>query len=247
MDLHIHTVLSPCAEVEMIPELIILQAQRSGLDMIAVCDHNAAENAGACITAACGSTVKVLAGIECESREGVHVLGIFDRAENALQLQDFIWSRLPAEPNRPEFFGAQMVVDASGEFIRFNDRMLAASADASVEELVQRIREADGLPLPAHVNKTHAGLLGVLGLMPEGLDVPAVEVFLPPGSDAQTLAKLRTTFSQLETLKCIRSSDAHRLEEIGQSRSFVWVESRSVGELELAFDGRLGRSLEELC
>ena len=46
VDLHLHTVLSPCAEVEMIPPLIVEQARKLGLEAIAVTDHNSAENVG---------------------------------------------------------------------------------------------------------------------------------------------------------------------------------------------------------
>ena len=40
-DLHVHTVLSPCAEVEMIPPLIVQAALEKQIDLIAITDHNA--------------------------------------------------------------------------------------------------------------------------------------------------------------------------------------------------------------
>ena len=44
-DLHVHTVLSPCASVEMTPSLVVETALELGLDIIAVTDHNAGDNA----------------------------------------------------------------------------------------------------------------------------------------------------------------------------------------------------------
>jgi len=41
-DLHIHTCLSPCAELEMLPKFILEQAQELGLQIIAITDHNSA-------------------------------------------------------------------------------------------------------------------------------------------------------------------------------------------------------------
>ena len=41
-DLHVHTALSPCGGEEMSPPAIVDAALAAGLDMIAVCDHNAA-------------------------------------------------------------------------------------------------------------------------------------------------------------------------------------------------------------
>ena len=46
-DLHVHTVLSPCAEVEMIPPLIVRTALEKNIDLIAITDHNASANVGA--------------------------------------------------------------------------------------------------------------------------------------------------------------------------------------------------------
>jgi len=240
MDLHIHSVLSPCAEVEMLPELIVMKAEMEGLDVVAVCDHNSAENAAACVEAAKGSAVRVLPGIECETREGVHVLGIFDRPEQAERMQEFVWSRLPDEPNRPEFFGQQLVVSADGEFVRCNPRLLAVSADAGIEEMCARIRELGGLALPSHVDKTFAGLIGVLGLLPEGLELEGVEI-----SGALTPQEARRRYPQLDGLGLVRSSDAHRLNEIGQGWTAAWLENRTVEEIRLALCGRKGRRLEE--
>lgn len=39
-DLHIHTVLSPCGDLEMSPTAIVERALARGLDMIAISDHN---------------------------------------------------------------------------------------------------------------------------------------------------------------------------------------------------------------
>ena len=39
-DLHIHTVLSPCGDLEMSPTAIVERALSRGLDMIAISDHN---------------------------------------------------------------------------------------------------------------------------------------------------------------------------------------------------------------
>ena len=39
-DLHVHTVLSPCAGIEMIPPLIVEEALERGIRLIAITDHN---------------------------------------------------------------------------------------------------------------------------------------------------------------------------------------------------------------
>jgi 3',5'-nucleoside bisphosphate phosphatase len=39
-DLHIHTVLSPCGDLEMSPGNIVSEADLKGLDIIGITDHN---------------------------------------------------------------------------------------------------------------------------------------------------------------------------------------------------------------
>jgi len=63
IDLHIHTVVSPCAEIEMIPPLIVRRAVELGLDLIAITDHNTAENVEAVQQAAAAVGLVVLSGM----------------------------------------------------------------------------------------------------------------------------------------------------------------------------------------
>jgi histidinol phosphatase-like PHP family hydrolase len=39
-DLHIHTVLSPCGDLEMSPENILAAARNKNIDILGITDHN---------------------------------------------------------------------------------------------------------------------------------------------------------------------------------------------------------------
>jgi len=105
-DLHIHTVLSPCAEVEMIPPLIVRRARELGLGLIAITDHNSAENVDSVQRAARGSGLKVLPGMEVQTSEEVHVLCLFDTLEQVLDWQECVFGSLPPLKNREEVLAA---------------------------------------------------------------------------------------------------------------------------------------------
>ena len=176
-DLHIHTVLSPCAEVEMIPPLIVRRARELGLGLIGITDHNSAENVAAVIEATEGSGVAVLPGIEVQTREEVHLVTLFDTAEQALTWQMEVYDHLPDLRNNEDHFGAQFVVDATGEYVRRNERFLLTSTDMSLEMVVAMVHDLGGLALPAHVDRPAFSLIANLGFVPPDLDVPAVEIF----------------------------------------------------------------------
>ena len=52
IDLHIHSVLSPCGGAEMMPPAVLLMAEQRGLATVGIVDHSSAGNAGAFFAAA---------------------------------------------------------------------------------------------------------------------------------------------------------------------------------------------------
>ncbi|MHB1000927.1 MAG: PHP domain-containing protein [Armatimonadota bacterium] len=222
-DLHIHTILSPCAEVEMIPPFIVERAIEVGLDIIAITDHNSAENVQAVIDAADGSALKVLPGIECETLEGVHLICLFDTVQSAMEMQEIIYASLPNLPNRPETFGAQFVVDSTGDFIRYNERLLLVPTGIPLEDVVEAVNRLGGLAIPAHVDRPSYGIYGVLGFLPDEPVFNAVEI-----SKHLTPDQAASRYPDLDGKSILCSSDAHRLEEIGTGRCRLDMKHRSV-------------------
>src|SRR3990172_1612078 len=111
VDLHIHTVLSPCAELSMGPKDIVHKAIGEGLDMIAITDHNAADNVNAVIGAARNFPLTVIAGMEVSTKEEAHVLCLFEDVDRVMQFQEFIQGGLPEGVNDESFFGPQIICD----------------------------------------------------------------------------------------------------------------------------------------
>ncbi len=93
--MHIHTCLSPCADLEMSPSAVVERAIEKELDIIAVCDHNSSENAVYVIKAAEGTALTVLPGMEVTSREEAHLLAIFDGVDELYALQRIVYDKLP--------------------------------------------------------------------------------------------------------------------------------------------------------
>ncbi len=239
-DLHVHTVLSPCAEVEMIPPLIVARACELALGIIAVTDHNSAENAAAVIEAAQGLDLKVLPGMEVQSREEVHLLCVFDTLEQALDWQEYVYAHLPPLKNREEYFGAQFVVDSTGDYVRSNDRLLLASTSLSVEEVARGVEQRKGLCIPAHVDRPSFSLLANLGFVPQDVHWSAMEV-----SRQANVEQLQRQHPTLEGYAFVSSGDAHRLDELSD-RTILTIECPSVAEIVMAFGRQDGRRVKVL-
>lgn len=237
-DLHVHTVLSPCAEVEMIPPLIVKQAKQLGLELIAITDHNAAHNVEPMLEAAAGTGLAVLPGMEVQSREEVHLVCLFDTLEQVLAWQEQVFAALPAKENDEDFFGAQFVVDATGDYRGTETRLLSVSTALSVEQVVDGVRALEGIVLPAHVDRPSYSLIANLGFVPPRLQIAGVEL-----SRHADLAEVARRFPQVAGYGKVVSGDAHRLEEMS-ARSMLKVKGPTVSEVALAVAGRDGRRVE---
>ncbi|MBC7234852.1 MAG: PHP domain-containing protein [Chloroflexi bacterium] len=238
VDLHVHTVVSPCAEVEMIPPLIVRRALELGLSIIAVTDHNTADNVAAVQRAAEGTNLAVLAGMEVQTREDAHILCLFDTAEQALAWQGVVYAHLPDMPNNEEVFGAQFVVDEMGEFMHKNERLLLTATSLSPEQVVSGVRSLGGIAIAAHIDRQAFSLLMSLGFLPPGLQLSAVEI-----SRHTTPEAVLARYPSLRGMPIIASGDAHRLAEMC-AHTLVTLRSPSVRELELALRGEGGRAVE---
>ena len=193
----------------MIPPLIVRRALAQGLALIAITDHNASANCAAVIQVAAGTGLVVLPGMELQTAEEVHLLCLFDTVEQVLTWQGTVFDHLPLRSNSEDLFGAQYVVDACGDYVRTEERLLATSSDLGLEDAVRRVNALGGLAIPAHVDRPSFSLLANLGLVPPGLAVPALELFRL--TDPKTAAIRQ---SVLSGWPLVRDSDAHRLEDI---------------------------------
>ena len=236
-ELHAHTVLSPCAAVEMIPPLLVRAALAQGIQLLAITDHNASANVVAVEAAAAGTGLVVLPGMELQTREEVHLLCLFDSRAQLAAWQGVVDACLPDQPNEPDFFGEQFVVDATGEFVRREERLLLTSAAITLEAAVEGINAMGGLAIPAHVDRKAFGLLAALGFVPPGLAVPALELsrFTSPET-------ARRTLPQVAGYTLIQNGDAHQLDGLlGVTR--LTVAAPTMAEIGLALRGEGGRSV----
>ncbi len=216
-DLHIHSCLSPCGSDDMTPSNICGMAMLKGLNMIAVTDHNTARNLPAVKACADAYGLLLIPGMEITTREEVHLLGYFPTVDTALSFSEFLRGHMPNKKNKPSFFGNQLVMDEDDNVIAEEDELLIGAADLPLSELVKLIREAEGVPVPAHINRGSNGLLINLGFVPEDLRLTAVEVWrgLPCAHTPQ------------EGRVVLHSSDAHYLGDIMEADVFVSLEERS--------------------
>jgi PHP family Zn ribbon phosphoesterase len=240
-DLHIHTCLSPCASLDLSPRRIIERALEERLDLIAITDHNIAKNVPAVMHQAEKLGLKIIPGMEVQSREEIHILTLFSDWPSLSAWEEMVRQHLPAIPNDPEFFGDQPVVDAEGNILEFEERLLINSIDYSLDEIRGQVLQREGLFIPAHYDKDSLSLISQLGFVPPDLKPDALEM------GRKTQAALpkdpRDPSAGIPRIVC---SDAHQAEDIGRARTVFLLAEPTLNELRLAFQGKEGRKVVKL-
>jgi predicted metal-dependent phosphoesterase TrpH len=232
IEFHVHTVLSPCAEVEMIPPLIVLETIDRGIDVIAITDHNSISNIEAVQKSACNTDLLVLAGLELTTKEDIHLLCIFDGLPKTKQFYSIVYPLMPATLNNPELFGEQFVVDETGEFIENEKRLLLSATNITINQAVDEVHRQGGLAIAAHIDRKSNGLLEVLGFPPEKVKFDAMEISMNINLDIAY-----KKYPSIKNQQLIQSGDAHRLNEIIGKNKLV-VEKKNFKEISEALHNK---------
>ncbi len=239
-DLHVHTCLSPCADLEMYPRAVVDRALAQKIDIIAICDHNASENAQFVLKSAEGKPLTVLPGMEITSSEEVHLLALFDTLDDLKKIQDIVYGHLSGM-NREEIFGCQAIVNDLDEVEGFNDRFLLGATQLSLREIVDHIHGFGGLVVASHIDRDSYSVISQLGFIDPEIHLDALEVTHQTG-----LRGARMKYPELSAYPLVESSDAHFVNDIGRGVTTIFLERGTISELKMAFSKQGGRYIQEI-
>jgi len=221
----------------MSPRKIVQKSLEKHLDLIAICDHNTAENIGATQREGKRRGIAVLPGMEICSKEEVHLVALFKKTEDGLKMQEYVYAHLPGK-NQPEVFGHQVIADEHDQVLGENPRLLIGATQLSIVDVAKEVHQLGGICISSHVDRPSYSLIGQLGFIPPDLHLDAVEV-----SYRVPLDKALTQVPGIADYPCVTSSDAHFLHDIGK----VWTEfvlaSPTVEEIRMALAGIDGRRI----
>ena len=231
-DLHIHSCLSPCANLEMAPSEIVERAVAAGMGGIALSDHQSAKNTPAIAECARRAGLACLFGLEVQTAEEVHTLALFDEVEQALAMTDWVYAALPKRVNDPETFGDQPIVTWDNDIVDMEWRILAMGCQRTIPETAARVHELGGLYIAAHVDRPNYSVFSGLGAIPENC-FDAVEL--------SRTADEAIWLPRVEGYAVTRSSDAHNLDDVARVWTEADLEEFSIAALKRAFAAKATR------
>jgi len=235
-DLHIHTVLSPCGDLDMSPTNIIAKAREKGLDIIGITDHNSTRHCSLIRALAKPAGIFVLMGAEVTTREEVHCLSFFENDDQLSEFQVYLEKHLPPVPNDTQKFGYQVVVDKDEQIQEEIEYLLISALDQSINQVEQKVHSLGGIFIPAHIDRPSYSITSQLGFVPADLRIDGVEI-----SSGCKKESVLPFLPKQGNLSIIRSSDAHYPDQIGKVFTSFEMEHRSFGEMKMALHATGGR------
>jgi len=238
-DIHTHTVLSPCGDLEMSPVNIVRAAKERGIDILGITDHNSTLHAVLIKQLAEKEGIMVMMGAEVTTKEEVHCLCFFEKEEQLAEFQNYLNKHLPDIPNDTQKFGYQVVVNEEEEIVDEVDCLLISGLNQGIDEIEKKVHSLNGLFIPAHINKSINSVISQLGFLPADLKVDALEI-----SMHTTKKEFIRKNKYLKAYNFIQSSDAHYIGNIGNACTNFVMEELSFTEVRKALKMEDGRKIE---
>ena len=221
-DLHIHSCLSPCGDMDMTPNNLVNMAKLLGLDVIALTDHNSSRNCAAAMAVGREIGLLVIPGMELTTSEDIHAVCLFPTLEKALAWNDYVDGHRIKIRNRPDIYGRQVIMNALDEEVGELEHLLLPATEISIMNAYSMVRSFGGICYPAHIDRDSLSILSVLGEIDESCGFITAEL-----ADRSKLDALKALHPILNTLNIVTNSDAHYLENMRDAENQIELEELS--------------------
>ncbi len=160
-DLHIHSVLSPCADYLMTPNNILNMSMLNELDIIAVTDHNSMYQQNTISKLKESFDFLIIYGCELQVEDG-HLLVYFKTVDDALKFQSILESLIVKEPYDTIKYGTQAVCNVFDEDLYNVLYHLSTNLNCSLSSLLKLLETFDCIKVLAHLDKEKYSLISVI-------------------------------------------------------------------------------------
>ncbi len=213
-DLHLHSCLSPCGDMDMTPNNLVNMAKLLGLDVIALTDHNTSLNCEAAIKVGEAVGVLVIPGMELTTAEDIHAVCLFPTLEQALGFSEYVDAHRIKVKNKADIYGRQVIMNEDDEEIGEIEHLLLPASFITITEAYQKAKAFGGICYPAHIDRDSLSILSVLGEIDPYCGFKTAEL-----ADLGKLDTLKEQHPILNELNIVNCSDAHYLENMREAQN----------------------------
>jgi hypothetical protein len=215
-DLHLHSCLSPCGDMDMTPNNLVNMAALLGLQVIALTDHNTCLNCEAAMKVGDAVGVLVIPGMELTTAEDIHAVCLFPTLEKALAFSAYVDEHRIKVKNKAEIYGRQVIMNEDDEEIGEIEHLLLPASFIGIAEAYRAAQEHGGICYPAHIDRDSLSILSVLGEIDPYCGFRTAEL-----ADISKLDELRKQHPILDSMNIVTCSDAHYLENMRDAANTI--------------------------
>lgn len=219
-DMHIHSVVSACADILQTPNNILNMSMLKGLDIISICDHNSAKQYKTIDKIKDSFDFLVLYGMEVTVKEGFHVLTYFEKYDDIMSLDELIDSSLDKNVLTPKTLNDQAVCNVY-DLEEYIIPYYLNQPSISFKELINVVHKIGGVVIPAHIDRSKTGILDFIKDFSD-YDIDGIEIYKLDDYD-----KLITMYPYLKKYKYLHSSDAHDIDKISEKEFSIELDDLS--------------------
>lgn len=221
-DLHIHSCLSPCADIEMTPNNIVNMSVLNGLNVIAITDHNSCKNCKALVEAGKKANLLVIPGMEICTNEDIHVICLFETVTDAENFSTYVYSNMPLIPHRPDIFGEQIIMNSNDIEISKESYLLLNATNISVNDILSTTNKYNGTAFPAHIDRSSYSVISSLGDIPPEAGFNTIEI-----STKGNIEKMKLLHPIIKDKLILINSDSHYLESLVSEKRYIEIDTLS--------------------
>lgn len=203
-DLHVHSVLSACADVLMTPNNILNMASLKNIDILAVTDHNSLKQLPILDEISASYNILLVYGAEVELHDGSHILCYFKSLQDAMQFDALLESHMSvsSEISNVERQVLTDLYDEPQELIHYR---LGGPTTLTMDDLLEILENFDHLRVFAHLDRSKNSGIRYLG---------SVKM---DGAELTKYAKeeLQGRLNAIG-LRILHNSDAHQIVDISE-------------------------------
>lgn len=215
-DMHLHSCLSPCADDDMTPNNICGMAQLTGLNIVALTDHNTCGNCETFLKVARKHGLVGVAGMELTTAEDIHIICLFEFLDKALAFSDEVQKYRIPFPNNEKLYGKQMYMDEFDNVTAIEENFLPMATTLGLEEAAALAESFDAVCYPAHIDRMANGIVAILGTIPDEPRFDCVEF-----NSAEDIEKYKKDIPSICNMISVINSDAHNLWSINESVNYI--------------------------
>lgn len=212
-DLHIHSVLSPCADCLMTPNNILNMAMLKGLKIVSVTDHNSMKQLPVLSDLASSYDFLFIPGVEISTAENHHVLVYFKTLEDALKFENVLdHYRIPLNHQ----YGMAGITDNEDNIIQTYPNISSEPLRMTYEELLEQLKPFSHLIFLAHVDRPNTNF-----------NYP-IQHYSCDGIELTSCDQFQKYQDGLSRFKILFNSDAHDLLSISEPTMHNTIELESL-------------------